>query len=258
MSGGRVLHERRGAVAYVTFDRPEARNAMTPAMYDELAALCQSFDTDADLRAVVMRGSGGKSFVSGSDIAQFTEFTSGDDGLVYERKMDVYLEQVARIPVPTIAVIEGFAVGGGLGIASACDLRIATTGSRFGAPIARTLGNCMSMRNSARVLGGFGEARTKRMLLLGELLGAEEALESGFLARLVAPEALDAEVEAMVAQIVANAPLTLRASKEAIRLLNERPLPDGDDIIRQIYGSADFKNGVDAFLNKTKVEWTGR
>ena len=254
---GEVRLERQGAVATVWFERPEARNALTSAMYEQFTAICESLAGDRDLRVALFRGAGGKAFVAGTDIGGFLEFESAEDGSVYEREMERHLGALLSIPAPTVAAIEGVAVGGGLNIAAACDLRIATTGSRFGTPIAKTLGNCLSMPNYARLLAGFGESRAKRMLLLGELLSAEEAQAAGFLAALVSAEEFEAAIERVVAQLLSNAPLTLAVSKEAIRRLKERTLPDGDDLIRRIYGSADFKAGVRAFLDKTKPQWRG-
>jgi enoyl-CoA hydratase/carnithine racemase len=257
MSDGQVTLQRDGAVATVWFDRPEARNALTKVMYEQFTEACQLVAKDRSLRTVVFRGVGGKAFVAGTDISRFRDFTSGDDGVAYENEMETHLAALFQIPVPTIAVIEGYAVGGGLNIAAGCDLRIATAGSRFGTPIARTIGNCLAMPNYARLVAGFGESRAKRMLLLGELLDATEAQAAGFLARLVEPADLDATLAALVAQIEGNAPLTLTASKEAIRRITASNVPDGDDLIRQVYGSGDFKRGVTAFFDKSKPDWRG-
>ena len=256
-SDGEVRVERAGAVATVWFDRPAARNALTKPMYEQFTLICEALGRDRDVRAVVFRGAGGEAFVAGTDIAGFVEFKTAEDGVAYERQMEEHLDALLGIPVPTIAAINGVAVGGGLNIAAACDLRVATTGSRFGTPVARTLGNCLSMPNYARLLAAFGESRAKRMLLLGELLSAEEAQAAGFLAALVPPQEFEAAIERVVTQLLANAPLTLEVSKEAIRRLKERTLPDGDDLVRRIYGSADFKAGVRAFLDKTKPSWRG-
>jgi enoyl-CoA hydratase len=259
MSGeGRVTLAREGAVATVWFDRPAARNALTASMYAQFTATCQALARDKDLRVVVFRGVGGKAFVAGTDISRFVDFSSPEDGVAYEREMETHLAALFEIPVPTLAVIEGYAVGGGLNIAAGCDLRIATTASQFGTPIAKTIGNCLSMPSYARLLAGFGESRAKRMLLLGDLLSAEEALQAGFLAQLVAPEALDETLEAVIGQLLANAPLTLAVSKEAIRRLQAGNIPDGDDLIRRAYGSADFKAGVAAFISKAKPNWSGQ
>src|SRR5262249_35868323 len=152
---------------------------------------CARIRAEEGLRVAVFRGAGGKAFIAGTDIAQFEAFRSGDDGLAYEEKMEGILGGIEALPVPTLAVIEGVAVCGGLAIAAACDLRIATPGSRFGVPIACTLGNCLSIANYARLTAALGVSRAKRVLLLAENLSAEEALAAGFLAEIAAAENLD-------------------------------------------------------------------
>src|SRR3984893_6318595 len=194
MSDGEVRYVRDGKVVTVIFDRPAARNAMTWQMYEQLAQACARMQGENELRVAVFRGAGGKAFIAGTDIAQFRAFRSGEDGLAYEEKMATYLAAIEALPVPTLAVIEGFAIGGGLAIAAACDLRIATPGSRFGVPIARTLGNCLSIANYARLVALLGVSRAKRMLLLAENLSAEEALASGFLREIVAAARIERRI----------------------------------------------------------------
>src|SRR4030088_1374752 len=179
MSDGEVRYSRDGEVATVIFDRPTARNAMTWRMYEQLGQACARICGEEGLRVAVFRGAGGKAFIAGTDIAQFQAFGSGEDGIAYEAKMEGYIGGVEGLPVPTLAVIEGFAIGGGLAIAAACDLRIATPGSRFGVPIARTLGNCLSIANYARLVAGLGASRTKKVLLLAANLSAEESPAGG-------------------------------------------------------------------------------
>jgi enoyl-CoA hydratase len=258
MTDGQVHYRRDGAVVTVIFDRPAAHNAMTWAMYRQLDEACARIRSEPDLRVAVLRGSGGKAFIAGTDIAQFQAFRSGDDGVAYEKKMEVTIEAVETLPVPTLAVIEGFCIGGGLAIASACDLRIATPPSRFGVPIARTLGNCLSVANYARLVAGLGAARAKRMLLLAENLSAEEALASGFVSEIVASADLDARVAALTDRLAHHAPITMRVTKEAIRRLLHAGLPDGDDLAHEAYGSDDFRIGVDAFVAKRTPQWTGK
>ena len=257
MSEGRVHYSKSGAVASVLFDRPDARNAMTWTMYGELASACEAIASDADVRVAVFRGAGG-AFVAGTDIQQFTAFASGEDGIAYERKIDASIGQIERLPKPVIAVVQGVCVGGGLAIAMACDFRVATPDARFGVPIARTLGNCLSVGNVARLVSHFGPGRTKRILMMAELIGAEEALSCGFVDEIVEPEGLEAKIDAQCRRLSGHAPLTMYAAKEAIRRVNQENLPKGDDLIRQIYGSADFKEGVDAFLAKRPPDWKGR
>jgi len=254
----RLTRGREGALAAITIDRPAARNAMTWSMYAELDAIAHELAEDERVRVVVMRGAGGRAFVAGSDIGQFRDFRGAADGLAYEDKMDRQLDNLLAIPVPVIGVFEGYAVGGGLNIAAACDIRIATPGTRFGVPIARTLGNCLSMASYGRVVTGFGEGRARRMLLLGDLLDAQEALEAGFLGGIVSAEDIDAEIERLVDRVLANAPITMAVSKAAIgRVLAGDP-GKGEDLISRAYGSEDFGRGVASFTSKTKPDWQGR
>ena len=257
MSDGEVRYVRNGAVATVTFDRPAARNAMTWRMYEQLAEACARMQGEEGLRAAVFRGAGGKAFIAGTDIAQFRTFNSGDDGLAYEAKMEGYLSAIEALSIPTLAVIEGFAIGGGLAIAACCDLRIATPGARFGVPTARTLGNCLSIANYARLVAALGASRAKRMLLLAENLSAEEALAGGFVAEIVAPSDLDRRIGELTDRLVHHAPITMRVSKEAIRRLLHASLPSTDDLTHACYGSDDFRIGVEAFVEKREPQWTG-
>lgn len=255
---GQVRLHKAGAVATVTFDRPAARNAMTWQMYDQLSAVCADIKEDTTLRCAVFRGAGGKAFVAGSDISQFLAFNGADDGLAYEARMDRQMDELTSIAIPTVAVVEGWAVGAGINFAAGCDLRIATTGARFGVPIARTVGNCLSMATMQRLVSGFGAARVKRMLLLAEFVSADEALAAGFLARVVEPDALEDTVAAVVETLVSNAPLTMRVTKSAISRIASGTPGDGHDLIETIYGSRDFKTGVTAFTRKEKPQWEGR
>ena len=258
MNDGDVRLVRDGAVATILFDRPQARNAMTWRMYEGLAAACDELSRDSGVRVAVLRGVGGKAFIAGTDIAQFQEFTTAEQGVAYEAKMEAYLGALEALPVPTLAVVEGWAIGGGLAIAACCDLRIATAGSKFGVPIARTLGNCLSVANYARLVAALGLPRAKRMLLMAENLPAEEALAAGFLMDVVDPAALDGRIAEICERLQGNAPVTMRVTKEAMRRLQLAGLPDGDDLVRACYGSDDFHAGVKAFVEKCQPQWSGR
>ena len=194
MSDGAVRFSKTDGIASVVFDRPEAYNAMTMAMYDQLAAACAAIVADSDLRVATFRGTG-EAFVAGTDIREFLAFDSAEDGIAYEQRIDAVIIAIESLPVPTIAVVEGAAMGGGLAIAVACDLRIATPAARFGVPIARTLGNCLSLANTARLVAALGPARTKRLLLLADSISAEEALSCGFVVEIVQREAIEDVVD---------------------------------------------------------------
>lgn len=254
-----VLLARDAAVVTLTFNRPEARNAMTWDMYQRLFDACEEVDADDTIRVLVLKGAGGKAFIAGTDIAQFTEFKSGEDGLRYERDAERYLSRIGRVTKPVIAQIQGFAVGGGLGIAAGADVRIATPDARFGVPIARTLGNCLSIPVYARFIDLLGASRLKEMMLSARLLGADEALAAGFIHQIVAADKIEAHVSELAQRIATHAPITMRVTKESVRRIQEaRALPDGDDLVAATYGSADFQEGVRAFLEKRTPRWTGK
>jgi enoyl-CoA hydratase/carnithine racemase len=245
-----------GAIAHVTFDRPQARNAMTWAMYEQLAAICEGLRGNADVRCVVFRGAGGEAFVAGTDIEQFREFTSGDDGVAYERRIDEGIARVANLPMATLAVVEGWCVGGGLAIATACDVRIATASAKFGVPIARTLGNCLSVANIARLVAAWGHARVQRMLVAAEIIEADEARGCGYIAQVV--DDADAAAKATAGRLSSLAPVTQAVSKEALQRLLAHELPAAEDLIRRAYASDDFREGVTAFTEKRSPRWRGR
>jgi len=261
MSAGRIICERSGPIARIVFHNPAAHNALTHEMWGELRDLCLELANDKTIRVVTFRGSGGKAFVSGTDISHFLGFTAGRDGIAYEGEIDAAMAAIDTLPMTTVAIVEGWAVGGGLNILSACDFRIATADARVGSPLGRTIGNCLSMSSYARVAGAVGIPAAKRMLLLGEMLTAPELLSSGVLYKVVKADELDAAVTELCERAAANAPLTTRATKEAIRRMTRANLPNIDDLIELVYGSEDFKRGVHAFLDrkdkKNPPDWTG-
>ena len=254
-----VLVTRDGAVLTLTFNRPEARNAMTWDMYERLHATCEEVDADDTIRVFVLKGAGGKAFVAGTDIAQFAEFKSGKDGLRYERDAERFLGRLARVRKPVIAQIQGFAVGGGFGIAAGADVRVATPDASFGVPIARTLGNCLAIPTYARFIDILGASRVKELLITARLMPAAEALGAGFVHQIVEALGIETHVRELAQKIATHAPITMAVTKESVRRIQEsRELPDGDDLVIKTYGSADFREGVRAFIEKRPARWTGR
>lgn len=257
-----LIEDRRGDVLWLTFNRPTTRNAMTFAMYDRLGEIARETSADASLRCVVFTGAGDRAFVAGTDISQFREFRTVEDAVAYEERMEREIGAVARIPVPTIAAIRGACTGGGFAIACSCDIRIASPSARFGIPVARTLGNSLSISTLKLLLDLMGPARVKELIFTARLIPAPEALDIAILNELTdSEEALIPRVEAVAEQIATNAPLTIRAVKEGVRRIMEHGSLDataGRDLIISCFMSEDFREGVEAFLDKRKPKWRGR
>ncbi len=255
-----ILHETRDGVVFTTFNRPQARNAMTFAMYESLTAKAAEIGGDPAIRAWVITGAGGKAFAAGTDISQFREFKTGQDALDYEARIDRVLTAIEDCPKPVIAAVVGACTGGGLGIAGVCDIRIAAANARFGLPIARTLGNCLSMANYSRFAALIGPARVKELVFTARLVEAHEALSLGLVSEVLeTPEALSARAEELARTIAGHAPRTLTATKMALkRLRMAAGTIHGDDLVTMCFGSEDFQEGVSAFLGKRTPVWTGR
>lgn len=254
-----LLYEVHDGIARITFNRPQARNALTFAMYERMAAICEEVNQDRSIKAMILTGAGEKAFAAGTDISQFRAFKTPEDGLNYEGRIDRVLGTLEQCRVPTIAAINGACTGGGAGIAACCDLRIATRTARFGFPIARTLGNCLSMANLARLAALIGVARTKEIIFTARLIEAPEAQNLGLVNEVVEDAAALATRADELARLVAgHAPLTLQATKEALRRLQRRlTREEGEDLIVLCYTSNDFREGMDAFLTKRTPHWTG-
>ncbi|MGR3630583.1 MAG: enoyl-CoA hydratase [Limimaricola soesokkakensis] len=254
-----LITERRGATLHIIFNRPNARNALTFGMYEALAEACANVPTDGSVRAVVISGAGGRAFAAGTDMTQFRGFETAADAHHYEARIAEVLGAVETCPLPTLAALNGACTGGGAAIAAACDLRIAAANLRFGFPIARTLGNCLSAANLARLSELVGAGRLREIIFTARLIEAEEARAIGLVSELLPDEAaLMARAGEIADTLAGMAPLTLRATKEAMRRNREARAVEDADLIEMCYMSEDFRHGMEAFLAKRKPEWRGR
>jgi enoyl-CoA hydratase/carnithine racemase len=249
MPSSSVAWDIRESVGIVTLNRPEARNALTWEMYDALVEACEQAEADENVRVLIIRGAGG-AFSAGTDIAQFKDF-AGADGVAYEKRLDAVIDRLERVPLITIAEVDGVAAGGGCAIAMACDLRFCSERAVFGVPVARTLGNCLSITNTARLVDMIGLAATRDILLTGRLIDAEEARRSGLASEIIAAEQLPDEVMKRAVDLATRKRSTVVATKATLLMLRDHRRPKlsaANDIIRDCYGSDDFKAGVAAFI----------
>ncbi len=255
-----ILLTRDGAVATITLNRPEKYNALTFGMYQRLAEICTELPKEGGVRAIVVTGAGQKAFAAGTDINQFRAFKEPKDGLDYEARVDEILSAIERCPLPMIAAISGACTGGGAAIAACCDMRIGTRDMRYGFPIARTLGNCLSATSLQRLTGLIGAPRVVDLVFTSRLMEAEECRAAGLVTELLDDHAaLMARATALAQQIAGYAPLTLSTTKELMRRIREAgPKVEDHDLVAKVYTSADFREGLDAFLSKRKPQWTGK
>ena len=255
-----LIYEVKDGIAKITFNRPQARNAMLFSMYERMADICNAANDDRSIKAMILTGAGDKAFASGTDISQFRAFKTAQDALEYEARIDRVLTALETCRVPTIAAIAGACTGGGAGIAACCDLRIGTAATRIGFPIARTLGNCLSMSNISRVMALVGPARTKDMIFTSRLIEADECKSLGLLNEIVPDvETLQSRAWETAMLLAGQAPITLEVTKEAVRRIRRTlSREEGQDLILKAYMSEDFREGMDAFLNKRKPNWQGK
>ena len=252
-----LLYEVRDGIGRIIFNRPQARNSLTFGMYERLAEICANAGQDASLKVLILTGAGDKAFASGTDINQFRAFKTPQDAIDYEARIDRVLGTLEQCAVPTIAAINGVCAGGGAGIAACCDIRIGTTNAKFGFPIARTLGNCLSMSNLSRLAALIGAARLKEIIFTARLIEAEEGLRLGLLNEVVEDlAALQRRADELARLVASHAPLTLRSTKQALHRMQPK-LHEDEDLILMCYQSRDFREGMDAFLNKRQPQWTG-
>lgn len=256
-----VRAEIKGPVGYLIIDRPERKNALSFEMWKEVAKLIREFGANKDLRVAVLRGAGSLPFCSGADISEFETVRANAEGArAYEDANVVAFEAIAACPLPTIAMIRSFCIGGGMGLAAACDLRIASESAEFGIPPGR-LGLAYPPSAIQYIVAAIGPSNAKDMLYTARRVKAPEAEKLGLINRLVAEDALESEVEKLANSIAENAPLSLKAGKLAINhaagydFANDvKAVKDAAD---RCFDSADYREGRSAFLEKRKARFTG-
>jgi enoyl-CoA hydratase/carnithine racemase len=228
-------------------------------MYEQLGEICQQAENDSSVKVLLLTGAGEKAFAAGTDISEFKAFSTPEDALNYESRIERVVSALENSRLPTIAAIAGVCTGGGFTIAGCCDLRIGAANARFGVPIGRTLGNCLSMSNYARLVALLGPARVKDIIFTSRLIDAEEACKIGLVGEVLPDyDSLQRRADELAQTVASQAPLTLRATKEALRRITEKMNPAEDrDLILMCYMSRDFREGMDAFLNKRPPKWTG-
>ncbi len=258
MAQAELLYNVSDGIGLITFNRPQARNALTFEMYEQLADICSSIEIGGPVHAVIITGAGDKAFAAGTDISRFRDFSNPEDALSYERRMDRVLGALEDVPVPVIAAIRGACTGGGAAIAACCDLRIASPDLKYGFPIARTLGNCLSNNNLARLASLLGAARTREIILTARLIETEEARAIGLITE-IAEDPLTRSRE-LADRMSGHAPLTMKVTKQGLNRLRNHAAAQvpGDDLIVECYTSHDFRHGLEAFLAKQKPNWHGR
>jgi enoyl-CoA hydratase len=254
-----VLIEVAEGIATLTIDRPEKRNALNAAVRRELIEALDALREDDAARVIVLTGAGGKAFVAGADIGEFAQRTPIEQRAVMEERR--VFDVVAEYPKPTIARINGFALGGGCELALACDIRIAARSARLGQPEVR-LGILPGGGGTQRLprLVGYGQAL--RLILTGDMIGAEEAAQLGLVDIVVDDDALDSRTREIAGAMAVHSPVTLRLAKAAVRASLETPLAAGLAYERELFitafASEDRTEGVSAFLEKRAPSFRGR
>lgn len=261
LADGGLMVDRDGPVARITFNNPARRNAMTFAMWRDLAACLEELAQDQGLRVVILTGAGDRAFVSGADISEFEEKRGSADAIsVYNAAVARAGAAIEALPVPIIAAIRGACIGGGMGIALRCDLRLCSTDARFGIPAAR-LGLGYDLRDLAIVAAAIGAQCAADMLYSARYFDAEEAKTSGLVLRVLDPDALFPAVEELAKSIAANAPLTIRAAKAGLRALRRAPTAEAErevnSLVASCFASADYAEGRAAFAARRAPVFKG-
>jgi enoyl-CoA hydratase len=258
----KMLARKEGGVGILTFNNPERHNAVSLEMWEATKRILDDFATDDDVRVVVLTGAGGKAFVSGADISKFaSERATLEASRAYNVKSDAAYSSVADFPKPTIAMIKGYCIGGGVGLAVCCDLRICSDNSRFAVPAAK-LGLGYGYSGLKRLVDIVGASFAKEIFYTARQFDAEEAHAMGLVNRVVPAGELEAYVKSITDMICANAPLTIKAVKftvgEMLKDESKRNLARSVELVEQCFASRDYTEGRTAFMEKRKPVFQGR
>lgn len=258
----RLRAEIEGPIASVLIDNPARRNALDLAMWTAIPPLLRRLEAEPGVRAVILRGAGELAFASGADISEFgTVRATAEGGKAYEAANEEAFRSVSQCSLPVIAMIRGFCLGGGLGLALSCDLRVAAGGSVFGIPAAK-LGVGYPPSAMAYVVAAAGPMAAKDLFFTGRRIDAQEAFRLGLVARVLAADQLESETLGLARAIAENAPLTIRAAKRAIDAVAGLPGSASFDelagLAEACFDSEDYREGRSAFLEKRKPAFQGR
>lgn len=262
MQNDKMIARTDGAIGHMVFNNPEKHNAVSLEMWDAADSILDRFEADTDIRVVVLSGAGGKSFVSGADISKFeTERGSEEAVHHYNNRVTGVYSRIDAFPKPTIAMIDGYCLGGGLNLAAACDLRFCSAKSKFGMPAAR-LALGYPYAAIRRLIGVIGQAAAKDLMFTARRIDAEEAFRIGFVHRVVAMPELEGFVSEYAKTIASNAPLTVRAMKLiANEVMKESAARDHalcERLVADCFASEDYKEGRRAFMEKREPAFKGR
>jgi enoyl-CoA hydratase len=257
----KMLSRKEGGVGILTFNNPQRHNAVSLDMWEATRHILDSFAADKDIRAVVLTGAGGKAFVSGADVSKFESERATQEAIRgYNVKTDAAYVAIAEFPKPTIAMIRGYCIGGGLGLATCCDLRICSDDSRFAVPAAK-LGLGYGYNGLKRLVDIVGPAFAKEIFYTARQFDAREAAAMGLVNRVVPPAELEAYVKSITDMICANAPLTIKAVKytvgEILKEESKRDLARSAEMVEECFKSRDYTEGRTAFMEKRKPVFTG-
>jgi len=257
----KMLSRKEGRVGIMTFNNPEKHNAVSFEMWEAAEKILDAFESDPEVRVVVLTGAGGKAFVSGADISKFESERASEEAVQrYNALVDKVYTRIYRFPKPTIAMIKGYCIGGGLNLAICCDMRYATEGSKFSLPAAK-LGLGYGYSGLRRYIETIGPVATKEIFYTARQLTAVEARRWGMVNEIVADDALETTVMGFANTIADNAPMTIatikRSTVEILRNQAEQDVAACDAMVAACFASNDYKEGRKAFMEKRKPQFTG-